>query len=242
MAFIKRCFILMFFFVVCMEQSASSEPLEIGLLDLPPYYVLGKNEEVKGGLFVDMLAKIFDRAGIEYSFAGYPPKRLYSNLGKGITHVWMGTLGVVEYEGKTLVSPKKMAEINLHVFSIHKDTPLPKSLDELKGKSVITIFGYNYGGVIKFLEDPSNKIFLEPARTHESAFMMLKLDRAGFALDYIEPAGEALSKLQLQGINHAPITVLPLYLHVSKTLPDAQQIMYKLMKAYDDLKAEGKIK
>lgn len=27
-----------------------------------------------------------------------------------------GTLGVSEYEGKTLVSPKKMVEINLHVF------------------------------------------------------------------------------------------------------------------------------
>lgn len=241
MAFITRCFIITIFFVSCLEQSAISAPLEIGMLDFPPYYVLGKNEEVKGGLFVDMLARIFDRAGIEYTFAGYPPKRLYSNLGKGITHVWMGTLGVAEYEGKTLVSPKKMAEINLHVFSMDKDTPLPKSLDGLKGKSVITIFGYNYGGVINFLEDSANKIILEPARTHESAFMMLKMNRAGFVLDYIEPAGEALSKLQLQGLNHAPITVLPLYLHISKTVPDAQQIMDKVMKAYDDMKKEGKL-
>ncbi|WP_156906765.1 substrate-binding periplasmic protein [Desulforegula conservatrix] len=241
MALKKRCFLLIFFFVACMEQSAISEPLEIGMLDFPPYYILGKNEEVKGGLLVDMLVKIFDRAGIEYTLAGYPPKRLYSNVGKGITHIWLGTLGVSEYEGKTIVSPKKMAEINLHVFSMNKSIPLPKSLNELKGKSVITIFGYNYGGVIKFLEDPANNIVLEPAKTHESAFMMLKMERAGFVLDYIEPAGEALSKLKLSDLSHAPITELPLYIHIAKTLPDAQQIMDRLMNAYEELKKEGKL-
>lgn len=241
MTFMKRCFIFSVFFVFCLGQDAGSASLEVGLLDFPPYYVLGRNEEVKGGLFVDMLVKILDRAGLEYSFAGYPPKRLYSNVGKGITHIWMGTLGVEEYEGKTLVSPQIMAEINLHVFSMDKVAPLPKNLEELKGKSVITIFGYNYGGVIKFLEDPSNKIILEPAKTHESAFMMLQMGRAGFVLDYLEPAGEALSKLALPDLRHAPIKVLPLYIHVSKTLPDAQQIMDKIMKAHDDLKKEGKL-
>lgn len=241
MVYTRRCFILAIIFVACMGQSVSSGPLEVGMLDFPPYYVLGKNEEVKGGLFVDMLAKILDRAGLEYSFVGYPPKRLYSNVSKGITHIWMGTLGVEEYEGKTLVSPKKMADINLHIFSMDKTMPLPKNIEELKGKSVITIFGYNYGGVIKFLEDPANKIVPEPAKTHEAAFMMLKMDRAGFVLDYIEPAGEALSKLNLPELRHAPIKVLPIYIHVSKALPDAQQIMDKIMKAHDDLKKEGKL-
>lgn len=241
MVFVKRCFILAIFLAGCVVDTAHSEPLEIGLLDLPPYYVLGKNDEVKGGLFVDMLTKVFDRAGIEYIFAGYPPKRLYSNVGKGTTQIWMGTLGVEEYEGKTLVSPKIMAVISLHVFSMDKRTPLPSSIEELKGKSIITIFGYNYGGIIKFLEDPANKIVLESARTHESAFMMLNLNRAEFVLDYIEPASEALSKYKLQDLAHAPITVLPLYIHVSKTLPDAQQIMDKIMKAHDDLKKEGKL-
>jgi len=237
----KRIFILAVFFVVCMGQPASSTPLEVGMLDLPPYYVLGNNEEVKGGIFVDMLTKVFDRAGLEYKFAGYPPKRLYSNLGKGITHIWMGTLGVEEYEGKTLVSDQKMGEINLHVFSRNRIPQLPKNLDELKGKSVITIFGYNYGGVIKLLEDPASGIVLEPAKTHESAFLMLKMDRAEFVLDYIEPAGDALSRMQLPNLTHAPITVIPLYLHVSKTLSDSRQIMDKIMKAYDDLKKEGKL-
>lgn len=229
-------------FVLLMFTPVFSEPIEIGMLDFPPYYVLGKDDSVEGGLFVEMLDKIFIRAGIEHVFVGYPPKRLYSNLGKGITQVWMGTLGVEEYEGKVIVSPKKLADINLHVFAIDPVQPLPKSIIELKEKSVITIFGYNYGGVIKFLEDPLNSIALEPAKSHESAFMMLKLGRAGFVLDYVEPASEALSKLNIEGLKHAPIKVLPLYILISKTVPDAQKIMDKLMTAYDELKAEGKIK
>lgn len=84
-----------------MEQSAISEPLEIGMLDFPPYYILGKNEEVKGGLLVDMLVKIFDRAGIEYTLAGYPPKRLYSNV-VGITHVWLERLVLASMKERRL--------------------------------------------------------------------------------------------------------------------------------------------
>lgn len=227
--------------VLLLCSYAFSEPLEIGILDFPPYYVLGKNGRVEGGIFVEMLDKIFDRAGIEHGFASYPPKRLYSNVGKGITPVWMGTIGVAEYDGKTIVSPEKIADINLHVFAINPLAPLPKNVGELKGRSVITIFGYNYGGVISYLEDQANRIALEPAKTHESAFMMLQLARADFVLDYAEPASEALSKLRIEGLKHSPITVLPIYIHISKALPDGQKIMDRLMKAHEELKKEGKL-
>lgn len=236
-----RLMAIVFAFVLLLCPSAFPEPLEIGIIDFPPYYVLGKNGRVEGGLFVEMLDKIFARAGIEHSFAGYPPKRLYLNVGKGTTPVWMGTIGVAEYDGKTFVSPEKIAEINLQVFAINPLAPLPQKIGDLNGKSVITIFGYNYGGVIKYLEDPANRISLEPAKTHESAFMMLQLSRADFVLDYAEPASEALSKLRIEGLKHSPITVLPIYIHVSKTLPDGQKIMDKLMKAREELKKEGKL-
>ncbi len=54
-----------------------SESFEIGLFNFPPYYLVDSKEEVKGGLFVEMLKKIMDMAGYEYTFVAYSPKRLY---------------------------------------------------------------------------------------------------------------------------------------------------------------------
>lgn len=236
----------MFLFVslsmLLLSGYAFSAPLEIGALNFPPYYNVENESVVTGGYYVDMLKMVFDKAGLEYVFRGYPAKRLYMNVASGTTQIWMGTLGVAEYEGKTIVSPKKISEINLAIYFKGSDGFVPKSLEDLKGKSVITIFGYNYGGDVRFLEDPRNEIKAEPAKTHEAAFRMLQVGRAPFVLDYTEPASEVLSRLNIQDIKKSDIKTLGMYIHISNKLPDAQAIMDRLMKAHGDLIAEGKIK
>lgn len=234
-----KIFLVLVFIFFQKSGMVFSEPLEIGLFNFPPYYLVDSKEEVKGGIFVEMLKKMMDRAGYEYTFVAYPPKRLYSNLGKGITHIWLGTLGVAEYEGKTVVSPVKIADINLQVYTNDKYTVLPKSMDDLKGKSVITIFGYNYGGLIKFLEDPENRISIEAAKSHNAAFMMLKLGRANFLLDYHEPSSEVIKEINIPDLRYAPIKKLSMHLHVSKARPDAEEIMQRLMKVYSEMKREN---
>lgn len=221
---------------------AKAAPIEIGALDFPPYYVVENNTDIKGGLLVDWLKMMCEKAGIEYTLKGYPPKRLYTNVGDGTTNLWLGTLGVAEYEGKTLVSPKQLIDIHLEVYTLGDEASLPKTVDDLKGKSLITIFGYNYAGVLKFLNDPANNIKTEPAKTHENAFKMLQVGRAPFVLDYKEPASDTLAKINIPGIKKSTIKVVPLYINISNKTPDAQALMDKLMKAYDELKAEGKIK
>lgn len=228
--------------VFCLATYSYSAPLEIGALNFPPYYNVENDTTITGGYYVDMLKMVFERAGVEYTLKGYPAKRLYTNVGDGTTQVWMGTIGVAEYEGKTIVSPKQTSEINLEVYTLGSAEMLPKTLDDLKGKSVITIFGYNYGGTLKFLNDPQNNIKTEPAKTHESAFKMLQVGRAPFVLDYREPATETLAKINIPDIKKNSIKNLGIYIHISNKVPDAQAIMDKLMKAYDELKAEGKIK
>lgn len=239
---IHAIFSVLVFSVLVSVVPLSAAPLEIGALDFPPYYIVENNTDIKGGILVDMLKMIFERAKIEYTLKGYPPKRLYTNVGDGTTHVWLGTVGVAEYEGKTLVSPKQLIDINLEVYTLGDEASLPKSMDDLKGKSIITIFGYNYGGAIKFLNDPQNNIKTEPSKTHESAFKMLQAGRAPFVLDYREPSGETLARINIPGIKKGSIKSIGLFINISNRVPDAQAIMDKLMKAYNELKAEGKIK
>ena len=219
-----------------------SAPLEIGALNFPPYYVVENGATVAGGEFVDYLKKLFAKAGIDYVFKGYPARRLYANVADGTTQIWMGTLGVPEYEGKTLISPQKITDINLEVYGSGPVDALPKTINDLKGKSVATIRGYTYGGLLAKLEDPQNSIKLSAVTEHKAAFQMLQAGRVDYVLDYIEPATETLNTLTVPGINKRSWMVLGIYIHVSKMTPDAQTVMNKLMKAHDELKTDGKKK
>ncbi|HLA36534.1 MAG TPA: transporter substrate-binding domain-containing protein [Rhodocyclaceae bacterium] len=221
---------------------AQAAPLEVGALNFPPYYELENESKVTGGYFIDFLKTLLTRAGVEHEFKGYPPKRLYTNVGEGTVKIWMGPVGVPEFEGKVLVSPKQISEINMEVYTMGAADTLPKSIDDFKGKSVITVRGYTYGGMIAALNDPKNNIKVEVANTHEAAFQMLQAGRAAFLLDYIEPATETLAKLKFPSVNKRSLKTLPVFIMVSKTVPDAQAIMDKIMKTYETMNLESKAK
>ncbi|HLA33999.1 MAG TPA: hypothetical protein VJ001_03930, partial [Rhodocyclaceae bacterium] len=106
-------------------------PLEVGVMDFPPYYVLEHQTKVIGGYYSKYLNTLLTRAGLDYAIKGYPPKRLYMSLSEGVTKISMGTTGVADYAGKVLVSPKPVAEINLEIFGMGAADSLPKSIAEL---------------------------------------------------------------------------------------------------------------
>lgn len=218
-----------------------AEPLQVGLLHFPPYYVLEDQSKVMGGLFVDMVDKILKRAGIEYVMKGFPAKRLYVGVGDGTTQLWMGTLGVPDYEGKVLISPRPTTEIVLEIYSMGPKADIPKSIDELANKSVITIRGYAYAGAIKTLEDPAKNIKLNPTNSHDAAFEMLSGGRAPFVLDYKQPAIETIERRKLKNIQSVTLSTIPVYIMINKNTPNAQSIMDKCMATYTELKKEGKI-
>ncbi|HLA36533.1 MAG TPA: transporter substrate-binding domain-containing protein [Rhodocyclaceae bacterium] len=221
---------------------ASAAPLEVGMLNFPPYYLLENESKPVGGYWFDFLKVLMARAGVDYAFKGYPPKRLYQNVAEGTTSIWMGVKDVPDYAGKVLVSPKQISEINMELYAMGASAAIPKSIDELKGKSLITIRGYSYGGMVTALNDPKNGIKIEVANTHEAAFQMLQAGRGEYLLDYIEPASETLAKLSFPPVSKYSIKVLPIYIMVSKSLPNAQDLMDKLMKAHDEIGKENKLK
>ena len=214
-------------------------PLEVGVMDFPPYYVLEHQTKVIGGYYSKYLNTLLTRAGLDYAIKGYPPKRLYMSLSEGVTKISMGTTGVADYAGKVLVSPKPVAEINLEIFGMGAADSLPKSIAELKGKSLLTIRGYNYAGLIQELIDPKNNIKIKEANTHEAAFRRLIDGSADFLLDYREPADETLALLHFPAVKRHSLSKVPVHVMVSKTLPDAQSVMDKIMKAYEELNAEN---
>ena len=211
-----------------------SEPLEVGALDLPPFFNVDESKVVSG-FWYETIETLLTRAGIEHAFKVYPPKRYYANIGNGTIKIWAGPIGgMSNVHENFLVSPKPISEMNIEVFTMGPVDSLPKSVEGLKNSSVITLFGYNYGGLIGQLIDPALNIKVLTANTHEAAFKMLHTGRANFLIDYRVPAAHALNSLGYANVNKRDLKTIPVFIMVSKALPDAQVIMNKIMSAYTE--------
>ncbi len=221
-------------------KSLAAEEIKIGVLNFAPFYIVEEGKE-PSGMMLDFLKVAMDRAGLPYSIKGYPPKRLYQNLAEGKSHVFMGIKGVPELEGKVIYSRSKITDIDMRVYT-RPETPVPQSKEELKGKKIIVIRGYSYGGFIKFLQDPANRIEVDESDDHDLAFKKLQAKRADYVLDYRRPSEKTLASLNISGLQNHSISLIDIVLIVSKQAPNAQEVADKLENAFDELKKEGKLK
>ena len=105
-----------------------AEPLEVGALHFPPFYVVKSHDYVEGKLMVTV-AEILKRASINYVVKSYPPKRLYQNVANGETDIWVGNKEVPVYEGKIIHSDVPVMRAELRVYTmVSKKTPNAKEI------------------------------------------------------------------------------------------------------------------
>lgn len=221
------------------SASAKDATYSVGILDFPPYAVIEKSGDCKG-ILVELIEQVLEQAGIDYTLKGFPQKRLFRNLSTGEINIYMGVKAVPAYETEVLFSDFPVEEIDLRVFT-RKGTPVIRALGQLKGKKVIVIMGYGYGGLIRYLKDPAMAITLDPSRTHILAFRKLGAKRADYVLDYYGPASEAMEEAGIEDLQSHSILKLEVYFIVSKKTPGATRLLDRMEKAYQTLKAAGKL-
>ena len=189
--------------------SAEDRTYQVGVLDFPPYAVIEKSGVCKG-ILVDLLEKVLQRGGMSYTLTGFPQKRLFSNLATGQTDIYMGIKGVPYYDGKVIYSRFPVSDLDLRIY-FRKGTPSAEGIGALKGKRVIVIMGYGYGGLIQFLKDPANQITLDPSHTHAIAFRKLAAGRADYVLDYRQPASIAVKEEGIKGLESNSISKIDIF-------------------------------
>jgi ABC-type amino acid transport substrate-binding protein len=108
------------------------------------------------------------------------------------------------------------------------DTAPLKGKEDLAGQQVITIRGYSYGGLNSFLTDALQRVTLNVTPSHVSAFKMLINGRADYAIDYAGPASEVLAAERIEGVTFEVLSRQEVYLVLSKSYPDAQNVMNRL--------------
>ncbi len=186
---------------------------------------------------VDLVENLLKQAGIRYTLAGYPLNRIKANIASGKTGIFVGPRGISD----VLYSPERILLNSINLYSL-KGRALPKTIEELKGRSLIVLSGYSYDGLAARVTDPASKIRVTDAYTHEAAFKMLLVGRAEFVLDYQRPAEFALNNLHGQdAVDYHELARAEFFLILNKRVPNAEQVMQRLMAAYRIMKQSNSV-
>jgi len=225
------------FFLFINSQNIYADPLEVGVIDFPPFYVV-KSAGPAEGILIDLISKVLKRASIDYVVRDYPSARLYKYIVNGKTHIWMGGKDTPIYKDHILTSKFPVISIEMRIYTMG-DKKLPATKEELIGKKIITMRGYGYSGLITFLENPENNITLSPSNSHESTFLKLKNGRADYLLNYKHPAEKTLKSLDLVDLKLNSLFKIPIYITVSKKTPNAEKVLRRIEETYQQLRNEG---
>jgi ABC-type amino acid transport substrate-binding protein len=169
---------------------------------------------------------LLERAGVPWRSASYPASRLFANLQSGVTAFSILVRGA-QLDTCCLVSRQPIFSTYLNVYSID-DKPGIQSRDQLLGRRVITIRGYTYGTLLKFLNDPANRIVNEVAGTHRAGFDMLAAQRGDYLIDYAPAASAILAESPLGNLRIQSLERLDIYLAVSRAYPEAERLLARL--------------
>ncbi|MFL0803124.1 MAG: hypothetical protein K6L81_05365 [Agarilytica sp.] len=166
------------------------------------------------------------QAGIPWHDAPVPVYRMYSYL--ETKPEYFSILIKTPYIEECCITSKlPVFLLELGVYR-KPNTPPVSTLQELADKSIITIEDYNYGAARPFISDKKNNLIIYPAKTHHSAYSMLKADRAHYLLDYRGPADKIKEEKEKHGIQYDVLEKLKLYLIFNKDYPDVENIIRKL--------------
>jgi ABC-type amino acid transport substrate-binding protein len=188
---------------------------------------------------VRLARALFARAGIPWHGKAYPSARMFKYLQDGTAQFSM-LVKAPALQECCLLSRKPVAAVTIRVYSIGPKPPI-KAKEDMIGKSIIIVRGYSYAGTRDFILDPTNHIDSHEASTHAAAFRMLATGRADYVLDYAGPAADALAAEHIPDVRSELFSRQDIHLVLSRTYPNAEQVMARLESIVESLESEGAV-
>lgn len=169
---------------------------------------------------------MFNKLQIKWTAKPYPANRMFERLEEGCSNFSM-LVHAPRLKNSCIFSKAPVVTIELRIYRMAGSSPITKK-EDLNGKKVITIRGYSYGAIGKYLKDTTNSIVTFEAPLHESAFEMLANGRADYLLDYAGPSEEILAVSPIPGVVKDVLETLGVFLVLSRSYPDSQRMMDSL--------------
>jgi len=206
-------------------QTAKASELVFGCTDMPPRCYLNPQGQ-PDGISIRLGKALLTKAGLQNRIVMYPASRLFANLQSGTVHFALLVPNPVLKEC-CLMSRESVGRDELRVYRIG-DKPSIKRKTDLAGKSVITVRGFSYGGLLEYINDPAQRVANHVAGSHEAAFDMLVAGRADYVLDYAEAAGVTLAVNPVANLHYESLEQIQRYIYLHKTVPNAEKTMERL--------------
>ncbi|MEC7816919.1 MAG: transporter substrate-binding domain-containing protein, partial [Pseudomonadota bacterium] len=183
------------------ETSADTRPtVTVAYVEFPPITYRSAAGQ-PAGYFVDLTREVAEEAGYQLEFLYLPVSRAYLYLQNGTVDLWLGMTDIPALTYDILESWANPASLQLSAW-YRKGTQPVEHLDALRGKTVILIGGYTYGGFRDWL-DQQKDIRLTEAPNHRSGIDMLKRKRGDYLLDYRQPVIEVLEERPGHGLQES---------------------------------------
>lgn len=172
---------------------------------------------------------LFGKLEIKWTAKAYPANRMFERLKEGKSNFSM-LVKAPQLKESCLFSKVPIVSTELRIYRTAGSPPV-RDIADLKGKKLITIRGYSYGAIGKYLKDKTNNILIFEALLHKHAFEMLAQGRAPYLLNYTGPSEEILSENPIPGVSSDVLKKLGVYFVLSKSYPDAQKMMNSFERA-----------
>ncbi|WLQ12807.1 transporter substrate-binding domain-containing protein [Hahella aquimaris] len=217
---------------------AENKEVVIGYIEFPPVFFT--NEEGKPeGYLIDLARMLMEKRHYSWRAVSRPTRRMAIELADGKIDLWIGLSTLPEFTGTTLVGDSIVARIELNAYW-QGDKKTINHIEDLVGESVVLLHGFSYGGAIRFLRDPVNRIRDCSAFNHAQAIGMLKVKRCDYLLNYDGPMRLELKKQPVQDLRRKRLSSLDARFVVSKKRDHAAKLLNDLESALNELVAEGK--
>ena len=186
----------------CLSFHAHSETLRIVTEPWTPYVYL-ENGKAKG-IDYDITALVFERLGIDVQWQFLPWKRCLQMLEQGQADGALDIFQTREREGLLLYPSEPLSDVEFVLFQANARPHPFKTLSDLKGLTVGTNPGYQYGD--EFMQ--SSAIIREPAPSAEANFGKLQKGRIDLFITDRRVGEHTLKAMGLQDdISQLPVVL-----------------------------------
>lgn len=220
------------------QAQPNRDTLVVGYVDVPPLAYEGTDGRAEG-VFIDLTRRVAEEAGYDLRFRYLPVSRTYYYLRNGGIDIWPGVTDVPALEGEVLESFVSPLPFQLSAWGMAKMPPVTH-FDDLKGRTLILITGYTYGGLAERLaNDPD--ISITEAPNHQAAIAMLNRGRGDYLLDYQDPVKAVLEEFPVRGVHEYPMRVRNAAWVFSLANPRSAQLRDEFDDAYLRLAERGEV-
>jgi len=216
---------------------SSARPLIVGYVDFQPLYSTVNNKPQ--GMLSDITHKVFNDLDLNFKEQSMPTKRLFSSLKKGRVQIWCG-IKVDSLQTNVWSGNEVLHHLSLNLYSLSKSGDIAKKSD-LKGKTIILLLGYSYGGWGQYIRNKKNEINFIDVKSHDDALRLIKTGRYQYLLNYRAPMNIALKKSPSSELKQQNISHLPIVFNVTKNMASSKLLLSRLDNSLAKLIKAGEI-